>query len=170
MSHSLHSSGRYNKSKSLRDEDVVAKRKRINELKKEQKAKTKEEQKANRKKNRAENIKTLSYIGSHGTNFFSIIVVLLVAVAMIRILYNGTADTISFGSLLNLLESAPQVSNDVKTFVQQFGFTEPWVVLDGFRVFLNVIMDIWSILIWMGSSLIDVIIFVGYFLAWIFLV
>lgn len=113
--------------------------------------------------------KNARYFGSHSFNIFSIILILLIGIALIRILYSGSADTISFGSLLDILRDVPQVSANVKNFVMQIGINEPWLILDGFRVFLNGLLEFWSILIWLCSSIIDVIIFIGYFLTWVFI-
>lgn len=112
--------------------------------------------------------KSVSYLSSNTSSLLGSIIIILVAVAMIRVLYNGSADTVSFGSLLNLLESAPQVSTGVKNFVQQLQFTEPWVILDAVRTFINLNLQAVSIVIWLSSSLIDVCIFISYFLLWLF--
>lgn len=110
----------------------------------------------------------VSYI-SNSSSLLGSIIIILVAVAMIRILYNGTADGISFRSLLDLLSNAPQVSTVVKNFVQQLQIPGPWVILDGLRLFLNLNLQAVSIVIWLSSSLIDVCIFLSYFLMWLFL-
>lgn len=114
-------------------------------------------------------LKTVSYIGSHGVNIFSIIIIILISVTLIRFLYNGSQDLVSFSGLLEVLRDAPQVSDNVKNFVMQIGFPEPWSILDGFRIFLNNLLSFWSILIWLCSSLVDVVLFLIYFLKWIFI-
>lgn len=124
----------------------------------------------NDKRIRNEKIKNrVSYIGSNTSGLFGAIIIILVAVSLIRILYSGSSDIVTFGSLLDLLKDVPPVSTNVKNFVQQLQFTEPWVILDGLRMFLNSVVQIVSIGVWMASSLLDVIFFVIYFLLWIFI-
>ena len=113
--------------------------------------------------------KNISYIGSHGVNIFSLVVVILISVTLIRILYSGSGDIVSFGSLLDILRDAPQVSTSVRNFTQTLQFTEPWDILDSIRLFLNNLSNIVSILAWLFASLIDVVLFIVYFLKWIFI-
>lgn len=110
----------------------------------------------------------ISYIGSHAANIFSILIIILIGVSLIRILYNGSSDTVTLASFLDMLQDVPQVSDSVKNFVQQVAFTEPWDFLDSIRLFLNSTMQVVSILVWMASSLVDVIFFIGFFLTWLF--
>lgn len=123
----------------------------------------------NDKKIRNEKIKNrVSYISSNTSSLFGSIIIILIAVSLIRVLYSGMGTIPSFQSLLELLQSAPQVSTSIKNFVQQLQFFEPWPILDGLRLFLNSIVQIVSIGVWMSTSLFDVISFIIYFLIWIF--
>lgn len=128
----------------------------------------KEEKNKQVKESNAKTFKNISYIGKYGINFFSLILVILISVTLIRFLYNGNGDIVSFRSLLDLLQNAPQVSTTIKNFVMQIGFTEEWAILDGLRIITNYLLDFWSIIIWLFSSIIDVAIFIVYFLAWVF--
>lgn len=120
------------------------------------------------KESNARTWKNISYIGSHGANIFSLILLILISITLIRVLYNGSGDIVSFGSLLDTLRDAPQVSSSVRNFTQTLQFTEPWSILDSLRIFLNNLSNIVSILAWLFASLIDVVLFIVYFLKWIF--
>lgn len=130
---------------------------------------TLKEEKLQHKKERNQNIKSrFSSYFSNPSGLLGSIILILVGISMIRLLYNGSSDVVSFRSLFDLLSKAPPVSTSVKNFVQQLQLSGEWVILDGFRVFLNSIIQIVSIGVWMASSLIDVLFFLAYFLAWIF--
>lgn len=130
---------------------------------------SKEISQINKKSRKEKFIKGAKYIGSHGGNILSILIIILIGVSMIRILYYGSLDTVSIGSFLDILSDAPQVSTKIKTFVQSIAIPGPWLVLDEFRIVLNSFIDVFSILIWICSSIVDVIIFITYFLLWIFI-
>lgn len=128
------------------------------------------EEKLQHKKETNQKIKSRIYSYSSNTSsLFGSIIIILVAVAMIRILYNGSADTVSLRSFLDMLSTLPPVSNSVKTFVQGIDIVGPWLVLDELRVVLNSLIDVFAILTWMASSLVDVIFFIGAFLIWLFI-
>lgn len=112
--------------------------------------------------------RTTSYISNHGLSIFSLILVILIGVTLIRFLYNGSGNIVSFGSLLDVLRDCPQVSTSIKTFTQSIRFNDAWVVLDGLRLFINSMLSVTSIIIWLFSSLIDVVLFIVYFLGWVF--
>lgn len=114
-------------------------------------------------------LKSSKYIGSRGASLFSTLLLILIGVAMIRVLYYGSVDTVSIGSFLDMLSNAPQVSTKIKVFVQSIEITGPWIILDEFRIVLNSFIDVFSILIWLCSSIVDVIVFITYFLLWIFI-
>lgn len=120
------------------------------------------------KESNASSWKNISYIGSHGVNFFSLILVILIGVSLIRILKGGSGDIVTFGSLLDLLRDAPQISSEVLTFVEQIEIIGDWGVFNFLRDFINDLVDLWSVLIWLGSSIVDLIIYIFYFLRWIF--
>ena len=125
---------------------------------------------ADQKKQRKEkSIDRIKSVASNTSGLFGSIIIILVAVSLIRVLYGGIGNVPTFQSLLDLLQSAPQVSPSIKNFVQLLQIPGPWVVLDGLRLFLNNIIQIFSIGVWMCSSLVDVIFFISYFLVWIFI-
>lgn len=103
------------------------------------------------------------------SNLFSSIIIILVAVALIRVLYYGTSDGVTLGSLLDILRDTPQVSTSVKNFVQQLQIPGPWAILDELRNFINLNLQIVSIVVWLASSLIDVCFFISHFLMWLFI-
>lgn len=119
-------------------------------------------------RNKQLSYKQTSYFGSHGLNFFSLILVILIGVSLIRILKSGSGDVVTFGSLLDLLRDAPQISSDVLTFVEQIEIISDWGIFNFLRDFINDLVDLWSVLIWLGSSIVDLIIYIFYFLRWIF--
>lgn len=114
--------------------------------------------------------KSVNYSANYSySNLFSSLLIILVGVAIVRVLYFGSADTVSLGTLLDLFKGVPQVSTSVKTFVQQLQLTDPWPILDGLRYFININLQMSSIIIWLASSLIDVCFFITYFLVWLFI-
>lgn len=130
----------------------------------------KDESSADQKKQRKEKI--IGRIKSAASNFsglFGSIIIILVAVSLIRVLYDGIGTLPTFQSLLDLFSKVEPVSTNVKNFVQQQQIMGEWVILDGLRVLLNSIINVISIVVWMASSLIDVVQFIAYFLAWIFI-
>lgn len=112
--------------------------------------------------------RTTSYISEHGLSIFSLILVVLIGVTLIRVLYNGSGDIVSFGSLLDVLRDCPQVSTGVRGFVQQLQLPGPWVVLDGIRTFINFNLSAISIIAWLATSLLDVCLLISHFLMWLF--
>lgn len=103
------------------------------------------------------------------SSLFSSIIIILVGVAMVRLLYFGSADGVNFRSLLDLFSNVPQVSTSVKNFVQQLQISGNWGFIDGLRTFINMNLQMSSIVIWLASSLIDVCFFISYFLMWLFI-
>lgn len=128
------------------------------------------EQKKQRKEQRKEkNIGRIKSYVSNPSGLFGSIILILIAASLIRVLYGGIGTLPTLQSLLDLFSNVEPVSTSVKNFVLQQQLTGQWPILDGLRVLLNNIIDVASILAWMASSLIDVIIFIGYFLTWIFI-
>ena len=113
------------------------------------------------------NNERVSYL-SNSSSLLGSIIIILVAVTIIRVLYYGSAYSVTFGSLLDFLQGVPQVSTNLKNFVQQLQIPGPWVLLDGIRTFLNLNLQVVSIVVWLASSLIDVCFFISYFLMWLF--
>ncbi|MBE5757329.1 MAG: hypothetical protein E7345_00145 [Clostridiales bacterium] len=113
--------------------------------------------------------RTTSYFSNHGFNVFNLIFLILISVSLIRILRGNSDDIVSFGSLLDLLQDAPVISDGVGTFVERLNITADWGIFNFLRNLFNDILGLWSILIWMGSSLVDVIVYIYYFLKWIFI-
>lgn len=125
---------------------------------------------ADQKKQRKEkNIGRIKSAASNFSGLFGSIIIILVAVSLIRVLYDGIGTLPTFQSLLDLFSKVEPVSTNVKNFVQQQQIMGEWVILDGLRVLLNSIINVISIVVWMASSLIDVVQFIAYFLAWIFI-
>lgn len=125
---------------------------------------------ADQKKQRKEkSIDRIKSVASNTSGLFGSIIIILVGVAMVRLLYYGSTDGITIGSLLDLFANVPQVSTSVKNFVQQLQISGPWPVLDGIRNFINLNLSAVSIVVWLASSLLDVCMFLAYFLQWLFI-
>lgn len=122
------------------------------------------------KKNIGKNIRSrISYYAKNSSSLFGLIIIILISVCTIRFLYYGSTDGVSLRSFLDTLNSAPQVSNYVKNFVQLLQIGGSWGVFDFLRTIFNFFLEYYSIIVWAASSLIDVVIFICYFLSWLFL-
>lgn len=111
-------------------------------------------------------VNTVSSFNTIG--FFKIAFFILLIVSMARIIKNPTSPSLpSLQSLLDLLSNAPNISGDIqfifsKLTIPDFPFPFNWV-----SWILNTFIDAWSVVIWFGTAVWNVFIFIGYFAIWI---
>lgn len=101
--------------------------------------------------------------------FFKIVLVFLIMVCLIRIANNPTGFNVpTLSSLLDFLSNAPNISNNINWFIQKLTIPDfPWPI-NWLSWILNQIVDLWSIIVWIGTSLWSVIEFILYIVIWLF--
>lgn len=94
----------------------------------------------------------------------SSIFVLLLIIALIRNV-NGY-NHISFSSFLDYLSNSPKVIPLLS--ISDFTITGSWGLFEFLRNFLNIFTQLFGIIIWFGSSIINIFLYAFYFLRYIF--
>lgn len=113
----------------------------------------------------------VSYDGNykeHTIGILKLFLIVLLSVVVIRFLYSGNSTYTSSLSLLEMLSDLPSVSSSFKNFALKATITADLGLLNWFRDFLNVFVNFWSIMMWISGALIDVILFIGSFLKYLF--
>lgn len=108
----------------------------------------------------------LKYEYNIASNIFTLILFVLIIVFLAR-LFSGSTEFPTFYNLLNVLSEMPQIEFDMSSLVN---LTIPgdWGPVDGIRVFLNLIMSVINFLVYCVGGLVQVLVFVTYFLGWAF--
>lgn len=100
------------------------------------------------------------------SNIFTLILFVLIIVFLAR-LFTGSTEFPTFYNLLNVLSETPQIEFDMSSLVN-LTIGGDWGVIDGLRVFINLIMSVINFLVYCIGGLVQVLVFVTYFLGWAF--
>lgn len=88
----------------------------------------------------------------------------LLVINLFRRINNGT--NVSFNGFLDMLSRSNSFSITVN--ISDFTINGNWGLIDGLRQFFNVFAQIFGVLVWLGSNLINLILFLGQFLSYLF--
>lgn len=105
-----------------------------------------------------------TYVG-----LFKLIFIILISIVLIRFLYSSDSTGLNTMSLLEMLQDMPSVSSAFKNFSSKLLIEADWGAFDFLRNFINTLSNLWSILMWISGALIDVILFLGAFLRYLFI-
>ena len=97
------------------------------------------------------------------TNIIIIICCILLFLSLIRTVYNK--DSVSLVSFVDFLQTAPNIA--FSSFVD-FTITADWGVFNFLRSFLNIFTGALSVLIFIGASIVQVIIYLMWIIGYIF--
>lgn len=100
------------------------------------------------------------------SNIFTLILFVLIIVFLAR-LFTGSTEFPTFYNLLNVLSEMPQIEFDMTSLVN-LTIGGNWGVIDGLRVFINLIISVINFLVYCIGGLVQVLVFVTYFLGWAF--
>lgn len=97
----------------------------------------------------------------------SVLFMFLFAILVINLIrrVNSGVD-ISFNGFLVMLQSTRGYSITIN--ISDFAIGGSWGVFDGLRQFFNVFANLFGVLVWLGANLINLILFLGQFLSFIF--
>lgn len=98
--------------------------------------------------------------------FFLIAVVFFIVVFLRKSYGSSGSSGLTFVSFLDWLSS--RQSFKISVDISSFGVDGNWGVFDFFRVFLDYIAQFSGVLAWLGSNLVNLVIFVGQFLIFVF--
>lgn len=96
-------------------------------------------------------------------SILSLIICIILIFSVIRIAFGSTS--LSFTSILNYSANTPQI--DV-SYIQYLNIGGDWGVVDGIRRFLNSIMSIFNIGIWMCKNIANLLLFIFYYVSLLF--
>lgn len=94
----------------------------------------------------------------------TIILSLLLIFSVIRIAFGS--NSLSFGSFLEYVSKTPSISI---SYVDYLHIGGDWAIFDGFRSFLNTIMTVFNIAIWMCKNIGNLLVFVFYYVRFLFI-
>lgn len=106
--------------------------------------------------------------GATAGNFLFSIMALVLALLLIANIFRQTfagAD-LSFASFLSWLGSVEDIS--INFSIESFFIGGSWGIFDGFRSFLNIFTQLFGVIVYLGTQLINLVIFVGQFIAFLF--
>lgn len=110
-----------------------------------------------------DNFNKSSYINTR--TVFSIIIVILLSISLIRVLNSG--DSISFSSFLEMLRDSPSINMPFRIF-KDLTITADWGVFNFLRNFINVLGNITSVAVFISAGLANVLLYLVYFVRYIF--
>ena len=94
-------------------------------------------------------------------------VLFIILVAMLVRMSMGTNSAPAFSNFLETLANVPQVEIPFITQVDNT-IAGSWGIFDGFRLFLNTLIQIINVVIFAINGLLSVIMYVSYFCTWLF--
>lgn len=94
---------------------------------------------------------------------FTLIISIALIFSVIRISFGGSS--LSFTSLLNYSANSPKV--DI-SFVEYYRIGGDWGLFDFFRLFLNMIMSIFDIGVWLCKNIYNLVSFITYYVVLLF--
>lgn len=100
------------------------------------------------------------------SSIFTLILFILIIVFLAR-LFTGSTEFPTFYNLLNVLSEMPEIEFDMTSLVN-LTIGGDWGVIDGLRVFINLIMSVINFAVYCIGGLVQVLVFVTYFLGWAF--
>lgn len=94
-------------------------------------------------------------------NFFTVVFMAIFLLAFFSAA-SGSDNTITFTSFLNALADSPSIDTSwIKTF-NDLRISSDWGVFDFLRDFINTLMDIVSVMLWIITGVAQLIVYVGY--------
>lgn len=98
---------------------------------------------------------------------FSILSILLCLLLIFSIFkFSFTSSDLSFSSFLNWLGSVNSTS--INFSISDFYIYGNWGIIDGLRNFLNIFAQLFAVIVYLATQLINLIIFVGQFIGFLF--
>lgn len=95
---------------------------------------------------------------------FGIILMFLIATALIR--QSAGLSDISFGGFLNYISNTPSFIPRLN--ITKFGIVGDWGLFEGLKNFFNIFAKMFGIIIYLGESLLNMLLTLFYFLRYIF--
>lgn len=87
-------------------------------------------------------------------------------VSLFRRILGG--NSLTFNGLLDYLSNTQGVSIDIN--ISNFSIGGNWGIVDGLRQFFNIFAKLFGVLVWLGSNLINLILFLAQFVSFVFAV
>lgn len=97
-------------------------------------------------------------------SIMALILALLLVANIFRQAFSG-AD-LSFASFLSWLGSVEDIS--INFSIESFFINGNWGIFDGFRSFLNIFTQLFAVIVYLGTQLINLVLFLGQFIAFLF--